>query len=275
MEIKKYPFVSKLYFSLIALLLASCKKEVPTSIGNVSLPVVQAYLVPGNVLTVKLYRQKAITDTAKYGAAITGQQVYVSNGTTNVLLTETKAGTYTYNDPAFLATGNTYTLQFKYLSYNVSAKTVMPAKAKNFTTSLGTIGISGTTSTTPGTTDAVLDTLKWDNPDSTNHILVFLNADEKDFPLGNGFGGGGGRPYDFTINTDQSSYFYLTQNVFPYYGPYQIILFSVNQEYIDVLNSNTSGSTSSNLTNVPTNIVNGFGIFTAMQADTVSLNVFN
>jgi hypothetical protein len=38
------------------------------------------------------------------------------------------------------------------------------------------------------------------------------------------------------------------------------------------LTSNTRGS-SQNLVNTPTNVVNGFGIFTAMQADTLNLKV--
>jgi len=271
MEIKKYPITRNLGFLFAALvLLASCQKENTTNSSSIYLPVVQAYLIPGNAVTVKLYQQKSLTDTAQYGAAITGQQVYISNGSKNILLTESAAGTYTYSGQGFLVAGNTYTLQFKYLSYNVSAKTVMPSKPTNFTSSYSTIDVS---STPTGPTTTVLDSLRWDNPDSLNHILVFLNADEKDFPISSF--GASFRPYNFTINTDKAAYYNLTQNVFPYYGPYQIILFRVNQEYIDLLNSNTSSATSSTLTNVPTNIVNGFGIFTAMQADTVSLNVFD
>ena len=146
----------------------------------------------------------------------------------------------------------------------------MPGKPSNFATSDSTINISST-ATTPNTT--IYDRLSWDNPDSLNNVLVFLNADEKDFPLNNF--GLSFRPYNFTVNTNKASYYNLTQNIFPYYGNYQIILFNVNQEFINVLNSNTSKATSSNLTNIPTNIVNGFGIFTAMQADTVKLNVFD
>lgn len=271
MEIKKYPLKWHVGFIFAALItLASCQKENTTNSSSIYLPVVRAYLIPGQVITVDLCQQKSLTDTAKYGAPITGQQVYISNGSKNVLLTESPAGTYTYSDKSFLVAGNTYTLQFKYLGNNISAKTVMPSKPTNFTTSYSTIDVSGTPT---GPTTTILDRLSWDNPDSLNHILVFLNADEKDFPISNF--GASFRPYNFTINTYKASYYNLTQNVFPYYGPYQIILFRVNQEYIDLLNSNTSSATSSTLTNVPTNIVNGFGIFTAMQADTVSLNVFD
>jgi len=273
MEINKQTIKRNTWFLLAAVILslASCQKENTTNSTSVYVPVVQAYLIPGNLITVKLYQQKSLSDTANYGAPITGRQVYISDGSKNVLLAESPAGTYTYSDQSFLVAGKTYTLNFKYLTYNVSARTVMPAKPLNFATRYGTIDISSTSNSGPS--NSILDVLTWSNPDTLNHILVFLNADEKDFPISSF--GLSVRPYNFTINTNRSSYYNLTQNVFPYYGPYQIILFSVNQEYIDLLNSNTSSSTSSTLTNISTNIVNGLGIFTAMQADTVSLNVFD
>lgn len=272
MEIRGNKICASLFLVFAALsIISSCKKD-NSNIGNVNLPVVESYLIPGNVIQVKLYQQKSLTDTAKYGAAITGQKVYLSDGSTKVLLTESGTGIYTYSNANFLVTGKTYTLQFNYQSFNVSASTTMPAKPTNFVTALGTIAISST-STNPDQSTTVLDRLSWDNPDSLNHVLVFYNADEKDFPV-NTFSSSS-RPYNFTLNTNRSSFFNLTQNIFPYYGPYQIVLISVNQEYVDLLNSNTSGASTSNLNNVPTNIANGFGIFTAMQADTVSLNVFN
>jgi hypothetical protein len=51
------------------------------------------------------------------------------------------------------------------------------------------------------------------------------------------------------------------------------VLLSVNQEYIDLLQSNAAGANSQSLVNTPTNVVNGLGIFTAMQSDTLSFNL--
>jgi hypothetical protein len=48
-------------------------------------------------------------------------------------------------------------------------------------------------------------------------------------------------------------------------------LFKVNSEYNNLYNNR--GQSSLNLTNPPTNIINGFGIFTAMNADTVGVKV--
>ncbi|MDF2431676.1 MAG: hypothetical protein JWP44_1307 [Mucilaginibacter sp.] len=264
MEIKGNALKLKLilYFAAIILMPACKKQSVAT---NTDLPVVSGYLIPGQLLMVKLYQQKSITDTAKYGPPITGLKVYISDGSNNVQLTESTKGTYTYNQQSFLVAGKTYTLQFNYLTYAVSAKTVMPDKPLNFITQYGGVTISTTTTAT-----TILDNLSWDNPNSLNHVLVFNNLDGSSFPLNNV---GGNRPANFEINTNNASYYSLTESSFPYYGHYQIVLLRVNQEYIDLINSNTSSSTSQNLSQTPTNIVNGFGVFTAMQSDTLSFNV--
>jgi hypothetical protein len=262
MEIKKY-----LLLALGAMLLQfSCKKD--TANTTTTLPVVEAYLLPGHPLSVKLYQQKSLTDTAKYGAAITGLQLTIFDGSNTVQLTESAKGTYTYSDTAFLTTGKTYTLTFKYLANTVTAKTIMPARPQGFATQYVSVSVAGVS--TPNSVPDTINRFTWTNPDSLNHILVFKNPDGISFPLNNR---GNNTITDFEIDTERKSVYYVTPNIFPFYGHYKVILLRVNQEYIDLLKSNTSQSTSQNLVNTPTNVVNGFGIFTAMQADTLSFNV--
>jgi hypothetical protein len=261
MEIKKY----LLLVSGAMLLLFSCKKD---QVTTTTLPVVEAYLVAGNALSVKLYQQKSLTDTATYGAAITGLQLAVSDGSKTVQLTEGSKGTYIYSDTTFLSAGKTYTLTFKYLANTVTAKTTMPAKPLNFATQYVSVTVAG-----PTPRNSLPDTINrftWVNPDSLNHILVFKNHDGIAFPLSSR---GNSKITDFEVNTERKSVYYATPDIFPYYGHYSVILLRVNQEYIDLLKSNTSSSTSQNLVNTPTNVVNGFGIFTAMQADTLNFDV--
>ncbi|MDP9079199.1 MAG: DUF4249 domain-containing protein [Bacteroidota bacterium] len=268
MEIKKYFSAANIILCMGAmLLLFSCKKE--TTNTSTTLPVVEAYLMPGHIISVKLYLQKELTDTSKYGGPITGQQLAISDGSTNVTLTESAKGVYTYSDTTFLKTGKTYSLTFKYLGNTVTAKSTMPAKPLNFATQYASVTYTKT-STGPNTVQDTLNRFTWSNPDSLNHVLVFKNADGIAFALS---ARGNETTSDFELNTDQRSVLYATPNIFPYYGHYTVILLRVNQEYIDLLKSNTSRSTSQNLVNTPTNVVNGFGIFTAMQADTVKFDL--
>jgi hypothetical protein len=268
MEIKKYFSAANtiLYLGAIFLLI-SCKKE--TTNAATALPVVEAYLIPGHIITVKLYLQKELADTAKYGGPITSQQLTISDGTTSVALTESAKGIYTYSDSTFLKTGKTYSLAFKYMGSTVTAKSTMPSKPLNFATQHINVTYTSTSSG-PNTVQDTINRFTWSNPDSLNHVLVFKNADGIAFALS---ARGNNTTADFELNTDQRSVLYATPNIFPYYGHYTVILLRVNQEYIDLLKSNTSRTTSQNLVNTPTNVVNGFGIFTAMQADTVKFNL--
>jgi hypothetical protein len=266
MEIRKYLSI-RLVLPLLAglLMLSACSKDKLDS-KSTSLPVIDSYLIPGQPIIVKLSSQKDLADTAIYGAPISGVKVYLSDGAQKVQLTESVKGTYTYANQAFLVTGKTYSLQFDYLDYSVSASTVMPAKPVNFSSQYG--GITIVSQGPPGGNSTVLNTFTWLNPDSLNHVMVFKA--EAGIPITNF---GRTIPFNSQYNTNRTSLFNVTSAMFSYRGKYQVILFRVNQEYINLLN-NDSRSTSQNLTQVPTNIVNGFGIFTAMQADTLAFNVY-
>ncbi|MDB5114736.1 MAG: hypothetical protein JWQ79_228 [Mucilaginibacter sp.] len=267
MEIKKKnsSLIYTLAVILTVTLLASCTKN-NIDDRTVSLPVVQSYLIAGQPIVIKLYQQKLVTDTAVYGAAITGIKLYLSNGSKQVQLTESPLGTYTYSDPTFLVAGKTYNMQFAYLGYNVSANTVMPGKPANFISQYTNVNIP-TTNTLPGIAPPILNVLAWSNPDSLYHVIEFKGINTivaiRNF---------GDPPANFEVNAGQAPYYNITGNIFSYYGTYQVVLLRVNQEYINWL-KNSSRTSSQNLTQSYTNITNGFGIFTAMQADTLSLNV--
>jgi Domain of unknown function (DUF4249) len=268
MEIKKYKIKSLLLLFSAAITLYACKKETTNTSNSSNLPVVQAYLVAGKPITVNVFSQKALTDTAKFGPAIKGLKVSISDGSITLLLTQSSTGAYTYADSTFLVTGKTYTLSFNYLTYAVSAKTVMPAKPINFASNHTNMTIDNLIGTS-----SVLDTLvnlSWTNPDSLRSVLVFNNLDGTSFPADVRFGSAA---TNFELNTYRGASYPLTQRTFAYYGHYQIILCNVNVEYINLLSSNTTGSTSSSLSDQPTNVVNGVGIFTAMQADTLAFLV--
>jgi len=258
-----YYLVKRMSWAAIlpVILLGSCKKDSQSSTGK---PVVQSYLVAGKVLTVRLYTQKTLTDTEKYGPALTGLKPTVSDGTTIVNLTETAKGIYTYADSTFLVSGKTYALSFVYNSVTISAKTVMPAKPQGFATQFTSVDYTSTDATTRDT----INRFTWQNPDSLNHVLVFIGLDGASFPVNSFYNGS----TNFEEDTKQRSVYYVLPSIFPYYGRYQVLLYSVNQEYINLLKSNASGANSQNLLNTPTNVINGVGIFTAMQADTVSFS---
>jgi hypothetical protein len=263
MEINKrnaFNLILPLCLLIFIITMAACTKQ-STDATLSSEPVVQSYLLPGQALTVKLYMQKALTDTAKYGQPITGLQVHVSDGSKTVLLTETSAGVYTDSDPTFLITGKTYSLQFQYLTFAVSAQTTIPSKPTNFAITDSAVYIS----TNKAGLNQAIDTLSkltWSNPDSLNHVVVFNSLNGPDLAIGRI----STTNASLEVNTDRKTYYYITDRTFAYYGIYNVTLLTVNQEYIDLLKSNSASATSQTLMNTYTNITNGFGIFTGMQA---------
>jgi hypothetical protein len=243
--------------------LYSCKKE--TDSGIADRPVVIGYLLAGHPLSVKVYQQKAFSDTATYGALIGGLQLQVSDGSKTIDLTETATGTYTYADSTFLQTGKTYTLQFTYNNTVVSSSTVMPVPTTGF-------AATKTALTVPVQRTDIADTVAlrytWNNPDSLYHVIVFKNDEQSPYFIGGGFN----TQPNFTVTPGQAAVYDAKYRLFNYNGTYKVILYTVNEEYIKMLTSNTNTS-SQRLDNPPGNVTNGYGVFTGMQADTLSLQI--
>jgi len=142
----------------------------------------------------------------------------------------------------------------------------VPAKPTNFVTQYDSVTFTAASGPSGIST---IDRLSWSNPNSLNFVLAFDCLSGSGFPVSSFRENSN---VSFEENTNAQSYYNITQNTVPFYGDYIVTLFSVNQEYINLLKSNTNNSTSQNLSNVATNIVNGFGIFTAVQADSLTMN---
>jgi hypothetical protein len=255
----------QLLFLILMIAVSSCKKDNSATVAD--RPVVIGYLLAGHPLTVKVYQQKAFSDTAAYGPLIGGLQLQLSNGEQTVSLTETNAGNYTYADSAFLQSGKTYTLQFTYTNIAVSATTTIPAQTAGYTASR--TEFARLTDATPDEEAATAVRFTWNNPDSAYHVLVFKNDNAYTYASSSG-----NLPSNFTIDVKKAEVYDVTYRQFRYSGLYSAILFTINKEYSDILTTNTNMS-SQQINNPPGNIQNGYGIFTGMQADTIRLNIAN
>jgi hypothetical protein len=272
MEIKRKHH-SLIWILLISALgLYSCQKANP-NITILSLPVVEAYLVPGTVTQVKVYYQKYLDDTLTYGYPVEKLAVNISDGSKSILLTETAPGTYLWNDTSFVKQGKTYSLQFSYNGTTVSAQTIVPEKPTGLKVSdtvqyvaaiLG--GGFGGGGGVNQNFDPVI--FSWDNPTGWYYTMKFKNISQYPSPVNSN---NTNAYHDFEISMGQNSTYKTTAITFPFIGNYQVILLHVTKEYIDA--TTVSGGSSLSLTNPSTNITNGLGVFTAMQADTVNLNV--
>lgn len=246
------------------LLFYSCKKE--NDLSYSLYPVVEGYLYPGKEVKIRVSYQKGPTDTAAYGLPVSGLAVSVSNGTTAKVLSEKKAGIYTLSDSSFVTGSGIYSLSFDYKGKTVTAQTVMPGKPAKIRSSANELVVQDFGFGNPPPDEFETVRLSWDNPEDKNH-LVFMKYMEPAKVAINSF---------FTrdtvsnveINAVKASFTDIQQMNFRYIGRYKIILARVNPEYLEMLDG--SGNSSQNLTNPPTNVKNGFGIFTAIQMDTLA-----
>jgi hypothetical protein len=261
MEIR-YRHQAFLLLAMLPLLFSACKKTETANVAN--WPVVIGYITPGQPISVKVYQQKNIADTAIYGPLIGGLKLTVSDGTQSIALTETTTGTYTYSGLTFLTAGKTYTLQFTYNNTTVTASTLMPAKPTHYTSSRTAASIPSSSSST---IDSIAFRFKWDNPDSLYHVLVFKNYNGLYYNIRMP-----ANSPNFTINAEKASLYDVRYRTLNYIGTFDVILYSVNKEYIDQLTSNAN-STSQKLADPPTNMTNGFGVFTATQSDTIRVTL--
>jgi len=260
------------YFFIIVLIItvvsfvSSCKKDVVNS-AYVAKAVVQAYLVPGQVMCVYLKQEILIGSTDTTTHTIDGLDVKVTClGITDHLKSIGK-GLYVDSTNKVVA-GQTYNLDFTYNGKEITASTIIPAKPAAVT-------ISGTTLSIPANTFDVSSvtplTLSWSNPNNGYYMVLTQLTNSADTLS----------PIDTSMHFHRHSFFrdqpmqtsssQINPRDFSYYGNYYVILYNLNADYAELYNQ--TGNNSQNLTKPITNINNGLGIFSGMNTDTIAVLV--
>jgi hypothetical protein len=244
----------------------SCKKEVaPVFVDS---PVIEAYFKSGDPLRVKISRQVAFSSEANYSPEnIDSLQLYVNiNNIDYPLLPQ---GNGIYQNTCIATEGESYRLHFEFNGKPVSATTTIPARPVDYTASVTQIAIAQMTS--PPTSFTMPDPVKlsWTNMDDSYYLVVVENIETNPTPIRDT---ADGRPDRIFRNQPTTSATYEIRAMeFQYYGTHRLILYHLNPDYAALYN-NTSNSSQS-LATPQTDIVNGIGIFTGINADTLLLEV--
>lgn len=258
-----------LFLAVISTAYLACKKDG----GDDSIadrPVVQAYLTNGQMVIFKVYKQKGLLDTASYGAAVTGLTVSFSNGSKSLTLKESSSGVYTSTETDLIVAGRTCSFSFAYNGTTVSGETLVPANPVSFASSSIEQAVPDPDPDSSTTTFTAVN-FTWSNPDKGEYLMVFKNQESSPNRIGSGFGRRNNYE-DIEEYLGQVSSFKTQRMMFQFSGYYNVYLYHVNAEYNNIVNS--SSTSSLNLTNPPTNIKNGLGIFTAMTRDSLLLHVY-
>lgn len=265
MSIKKYLIgIVGLGFVII-----SCTKEEQQFTDS---PILESYLKPGQYFTVKVSRQIPFISNAKLSENNINKldiQI-VHDGKTDVL-SPLDSGQY-IDSNLLVRENDEYDLSFSFNSKNVSAYTYIPTKPEDFTQSTSKIYITKMDSSSIPSFGSMPDPIEltWTNDDDSYYLVVVENMESsldpiRDFgdndPPGNAF-----RKSPTNGNTEM-----LNSIDFQYYGKHRVILYHVLPDYASLYDRNSTSS--QNLTNPSTSIINGYGIFTGMNSDTLYVEV--
>lgn len=237
-------------------------------------PIIESYLRPGKHPIVKISRQIPFSEDAVNSSDdINSLMVnFASDDFNNVL---TYMGEGLYIDSSVIVTDEkAYSLSFVYNGKNVSANTSIPSKPLNFsqsTTSISIMRMDGNSSPQMGSFQ-MLEPLQltWDNDDGSYYIVVIENMESIPDPVRNlGDTLHVGNMFRKSPTTSQG--IELRPQEFTYFGNHRIILYHVLPDYASLYDENISSS--QNLTSPSTSIINGYGIFTGLNSDTLYLKV--
>ena len=111
--------------------------------------------------------------------------------------------------------------------------------------------------------------LSWSNPDNQFYYVLVENIEDNpesvfvNLPFE--------RNFSFITEPTSADAYLLETRTLDQYGTYRVVLYRVNQEYVDLYEQ--SGQDSRDLNEPLTNVENGLGVFTAFNSDTVYFEV--
>lgn len=234
--------------------------------------VVEAYLFAGQPLdSIKISQSTSYSSNDSLLVTLNGLDVTISDGTNTYLLESIGEGVYRNLDVQ-VQSEQSYSLVFEHNGETVSAETYVPARKEAIasTSEITMEKIEAGTFPNMGEQPDLIE-LEWDNSESDYFYVVVQNIEEEPEVINELFEDTG-RPFRF-ISEPQITDFYGIdpRREIQQFGLHQIIVFRVNPEYAALYE--TSGTTSTTITQPPTNVVNGLGLFTGVSSDTLFLNV--
>lgn len=250
----------------LPLFLYSCEKiDLQTADPNVA--VVESYINPGNEIQVKIKKQIVFDGDDAGGGFIENLDVRIQNNGVWENLIYKYDSIYILENTEVEA-GDVYEIAFEYNEKTITAETTIPNRPEDFESSSSTIYI---TQMGPGSEPSEPEQLTWTNPDLDYHMVVVESIDEDAELIFDTDDEHPPRAFrNAPVQNDEQE---LSPRSFTYYGRHRVILYRLNPEYAALYED--LGSSSLDLVAPPSNIENGLGIFTGINADTLYVNVIS
>jgi hypothetical protein len=275
-----------LYIFLALLSLTSCAELDSGFMETIPKPVVEGYLVPGQQVRVKVHKEIPYsadsTTSSRLEVPVSGLKITLIGEGQKEILSEEADGYYAASTRFLIKVGGSYQISFTYNGLPVSASTAIPSKPQGFKASTTYVaraaidlsaGFSGGRPPGGFGSSQTNINLEWLNPQNDFFITVVESIDPNPieiikFPVSDN------RPRPesrFRNQPVQGTAGVIGSQSFQYFGMHRLILFKLNPDYPALYQR--TGNTTQNISTPPTTILNGLGIFTGVNADTLMVRV--
>ena len=274
------PFNTLPYTALLSLLLFTACEEDNISTIDTKTPVVSSYLYAGQPLDslhVSLSFSYARADTN----LITLDDLDITILANDQSFPLFNIGEGYYNNPDLIvADGQAYELSFDYEGETISSSTFVPEK-REASLSSTTLELEKITNTGGfpggggGFTEVDPIEITWSNTENEYYYVLIENIEEdpeyvNDFLAQ--FEENFGRRFSLITEPQITDFHSINpRREITQFGTHRVIVFRVTPEYAALYE--TSGTSSQSITEPPSNIENGLGIFTGVSSDTLYFEV--
>lgn len=228
----------------------------------------QMILVEGYVYAGEPIRHVRVARLHSEGSAhsipVSDAQVAVAQGQTvfSLVPIDSMPGSYVQEDtlvlPSHSAEGLQLTIQHGDRTYQ--AYTSMPPMITGLSIDQDVLQF------TASQEDDVLATLSWDPLTQGPYCIFIRNIDDAAIETGNNYTDAGNNPFISLVHTHQVA---LKAAHFSHLGTYDLYVTAANPEYANLYAGNPGG----NFVSAPSNISNGYGVFTAFNGASVTVHV--
>jgi hypothetical protein len=222
---------------------------------------VEGYVFAGE--RVRIFKVSRLNENGNSEPVATANIVIEQNGSSISLIPKPDTlGVYEQADTThFIDTSGSIALEVSHNGFNHTSSTAMLNQPQNVTLSSQKITLS------PGNNENIVAELSWDEVQGASGYCIFLrNLGENDYPVGTYVPNSNAAGNPFRI-VNQDTDIELKSGDFSHYGDYELYVTAINEEYADMYSNDGSFS----LTSAPSNIENGWGVFTAFNG--VGINV--
>jgi hypothetical protein len=251
------------FFFALPLIFTGCEDDSYNEENDINRQlIVEAFVFPNEPIRhVKLAKLHADGLAESVPVANANVQISQNDSTLTLVGSASSSGIYEQADTSwFLQSSGDIQLKVEHQGFTYRADTRMPPKIQNLQASSDKISIG------EWNENEVVLTLSWDPVETEGYCIFVREVPENATPVTPVYGTDVANPFMIINETHTVE---LRGAHFSHYGSYEIYVSAANSEYINAYSDNEA----TDLVAAPSNIRNGWGVFTAFNGESINITV--